>query len=171
MAAPEYSTKITVGGAWPGFDDRLAPWGLGRFISRAGGAVWNGTWGLANAHGAGILLIATWNDTEEGSDVESGFDGGLVDMNDGLSETLIRSTPVKVVWSGEPQSRKVQLYKDCAQLPYYDELHTSGVVLPLGPGEAHEIKVWVGNTYLAKVVKVRNPDPRCGPSSAAARWR
>ena len=161
MAGPAYADKIKVAGVWPGFDDRLAPWGLGRYISRAGGAVWTGTWALANQHGAGIALISTWNDSEEGSDIEFGIDGGLVDMEDPFPETLIRSTPVKVIWNAARGPREVQLYKDCAPGPYYAHTHAPGVSLDLGPGEAHEIKVWVGDTPLVKVVKIRNPDPRC----------
>ena len=168
MAQPAYAAKILVAPVWPGFDDHLAPWGKERYISRAGGAVWTGTWNQANTHGAGIALISTWNDSEEGSDIEDGLDGRTVDMEDPFPETLIRSTPVKVVWNPARGPADVQVYKHCARDPDYRRIHESGVSIDLLPGEVHEIKVWVSDPPLVKVVKVRHPDPRCAEGAAGA---
>lgn len=73
MAGPAYASKVTVGGVWPGFDDSSASWGLGRFISRRCGQTWQDTWRLAEQYQSLIVMIATWNDFEEGTAVEYGL--------------------------------------------------------------------------------------------------
>ena len=160
MRSERYAGKILVGGAWPGFDDLLAPWTQHRFISRNEGAVWRDTWRLAGEHGAGIVMIATWNDFEEGTDIEYGI-GMDVNMDDPTPEVLMRSSPFTVTWKGGP--RQLQVYHDCQPTPIYDELREPGAVLSLDSKEGYEIKVWVsGFAYLSKIVKVRSQDPRGG---------
>jgi hypothetical protein len=73
MASPTYAEKGTVGGVWPGFDDSLAPWGSGRCMSRRCGRTWRDTWRLAEQYDPPIVMIQTWNDFEEGTDVEFGI--------------------------------------------------------------------------------------------------
>lgn len=73
----KYSDKITVGAAWPGFDDRKASWGLGRYMSQRCGQTLADTINLQREystaeHPQPFLLIATWNDYEEGSAIERG---------------------------------------------------------------------------------------------------
>jgi len=72
MATSTYTGKVTVGGVWPGFDDTLASWGSGRYIWRRCGQTWRDTWGLVDQHNPPIVMIETWNDFEEGTDVEYG---------------------------------------------------------------------------------------------------
>jgi hypothetical protein len=67
-----YSNKITVGGVWPGFDDSLASWGSNRYIWRRCGQTWLDTWELANTYNPPFVMIGTWNDIEEGTDIEYG---------------------------------------------------------------------------------------------------
>jgi hypothetical protein len=69
--------KIAVGGAWPGFDDSRAAWGLNRHIDRRCGKTLEDTLSVFTkyddpAHPMPFLLIATWNDYEEGTDIENG---------------------------------------------------------------------------------------------------
>jgi hypothetical protein len=70
--------KIVVGGIWPGFDDSKASWGRNRHMAYRCGQTFADTlkifrhyYGTQNP--APFLLIETWNDYEEGTDVERGF--------------------------------------------------------------------------------------------------
>lgn len=72
--------RIYSGSFFKGFDDRMAPWGEGRKIDQACGLTFirslaTATKRLAKAP-ANLLLIqgATWNDYEEGTEVETGID-------------------------------------------------------------------------------------------------
>jgi Glycosyl hydrolase family 99 len=73
----KYPEKILVGGAWPGFDDSKASWSLNRHIDRRCGKTFEDTLRVFEQNNtSGIpmpfLLIATWNDYEEGTQIEDG---------------------------------------------------------------------------------------------------
>jgi hypothetical protein len=72
----KYADKIVVGGAWAGFDDRKASWSLGRYMAQRCGATLADTMRLSQEYSAGnslpFVLIATWNDYEEGTAIERG---------------------------------------------------------------------------------------------------
>jgi hypothetical protein len=80
----KYPDKIAVGAAWAGFDDRKASWSLGRYMSQRCGATLADTMKLPREYYPAdnplpFLLIATWNDYEEGTAIERGSakcDGG-----------------------------------------------------------------------------------------------
>lgn len=72
MASPPYADKVTVGAVWPGFDDSLAPWGSGRCMWPRCGQTWRDTWSLAVQYNPPIVMIDTWNDFEEDTDIEYG---------------------------------------------------------------------------------------------------
>jgi hypothetical protein len=168
MASPDYAGKLAVGGVWPGFDDLLAPWappGENRFMSRAGGEVWDGTWELAGDYAAGVVMIATWNDYEEGTDVESGVQM-VVDMQEAEANTpqvLVRSSPLDVTWDGGLGT--VQVYYMCSEPPVYNQGDQSPPVTlgrdpPLfEPEEAYEIKLWLSPEPISRIVKIRSRDP------------
>jgi hypothetical protein len=74
----KYEDKIAVGGAWAGFDDRQASWSLGRYMSQRCGATFTDTMKLGQEYfpptrPLPFVLIATWNDYEEGTAVERGL--------------------------------------------------------------------------------------------------
>jgi len=75
----EYPDKIAVGAAWPGFDDSRAAWGLNRRMSQRCGETLADTlrmsqeYSSAAHHPLPFLLIATWNDYEEGTAIERGL--------------------------------------------------------------------------------------------------
>jgi hypothetical protein len=74
----KYPGKIAVGAAWAGFDDRKASWGLGRYMSQRCGATLADTTKLRDDYYSAsnplpFLLLATWNDYEEGSAIERGL--------------------------------------------------------------------------------------------------
>jgi hypothetical protein len=69
--------QLTVGGVWPGFDDSKASWGLNRHVDRRCGQTLEDTLAVARHYENGtihmpFLMIATWNDYEEGTAIENG---------------------------------------------------------------------------------------------------
>jgi hypothetical protein len=76
--AAKYSDKIVVGGAWPQFDDHRAAWSLNRHISGRCGQTYRETtdlWKKFFPVGQVIpfMLVQTWNDYEEGTEIETGI--------------------------------------------------------------------------------------------------
>jgi hypothetical protein len=82
-------TKLTIGLLYAGFDDSNAiPWGSDRVIAQQCGQVLLNTanevtkgnfWGTTNQ--IPYMLISTWNDYEEGTEVEGGVDNCLEQAN------------------------------------------------------------------------------------------
>jgi len=73
----EHPDKVIVGGVWPGFNDTNASWSLNRHMDRRCGATFEDTLKLFHQHNdperpMPFLLIATWNDYEEGTQIETG---------------------------------------------------------------------------------------------------
>ena len=72
----EHPGKIIVGAAWPGFNDSKASWSLNRHIDRRCGQTFEDTLRIFHQydseHPIPFLLIATWNDYEEGTQIENG---------------------------------------------------------------------------------------------------
>ena len=73
----KYPDKIAVGAAWAGFDDRKASWTLNRYMSQRCGETLSATMKLPSEsypadNPLPFLLIATWNDYEEGTAIERG---------------------------------------------------------------------------------------------------
>jgi hypothetical protein len=71
----KHPDKLAVGGAWPGFDDSGAKWGLNRHMQTACGKTLDETLNFYqrfydNAKPLPFLMIETWNDYEEGTAVE-----------------------------------------------------------------------------------------------------
>jgi hypothetical protein len=72
MASAPYTDKVTIGAVWPGFDDSPAKWGSGRCMWPRCGQTWRDTWRLAAQYDPPIVMIDTWNDFEEHTDIEYG---------------------------------------------------------------------------------------------------
>jgi hypothetical protein len=73
------SNKIAMGSAYKGFDDSDASWGKGRVIDQQCGRTWLETFAEAgrfysSSHQLPALIIPTWNDYEEGTEIETGID-------------------------------------------------------------------------------------------------
>jgi hypothetical protein len=82
----------TIGASFKGFNDAMASWGKHRVLRQDCGATWLSTWAKVNAlYDAGRQLdsmqIVTWNDYEEGTEIETGIDNCL-----SVSATLEGST-------------------------------------------------------------------------------
>ena len=73
----KFPDKIMVGTVWPGFDDSKASWGLNRHIDRRCGQTFEDTLHTFRRHDdpdnpMPFMMIATWNDYEEGTAIENG---------------------------------------------------------------------------------------------------
>ncbi len=73
------SNKIAMGSAYKGFNDADASWGKGRVIDQQCGKTWLATFAEAGRfyssdHQLPALIIPTWNDYEEGTEIETGID-------------------------------------------------------------------------------------------------
>jgi hypothetical protein len=73
----KHPDEITVGGVWPGFNDTRASWSLNRHIDTRCGKTFEDTLRLFpenndSSHPIPFVLIATWNDYEEGTAIEPG---------------------------------------------------------------------------------------------------
>jgi hypothetical protein len=77
-----YPSEEAVGAAYKGFNDSLASWGSGRVMDQQCGQTWlqtfsqlNSSYDSADPHPA--LQLVTWNDYEEGTEIETGIDNCL----------------------------------------------------------------------------------------------
>lgn len=76
LAAPK---EYTIGAAYKGFNDTLASWGQNRIMGQQCGQTWLQTFAKANSYyNSGNQLdafqLVTWNDYEEGTEIETGID-------------------------------------------------------------------------------------------------
>lgn len=75
----QQSNEIAMGSAYKGFDDAEASWGKDRVIDQRCGLTWLTTFALtgrfySSGHQLPALMIPTWNDYEEGTEIETGID-------------------------------------------------------------------------------------------------
>lgn len=71
--------ETTVGATYKGFNDSLAGWGSGRVMTQSCGQTWLQTFSAINSLYSSsrplpALQVVTWNDYEEGTEIESGID-------------------------------------------------------------------------------------------------
>jgi len=79
QAGMAHPSEQVGGAAYKGFNDTLAVWGLGRIMRQQCGQTWLKTFSEINGlYSAGKQLpfvqLVTWNDYEEGTEIESGID-------------------------------------------------------------------------------------------------
>ena len=77
--AAQYPVQKTFAGASKGFNDSMASWTENRFSDPKCGQTWLQTWNesgkyYSSANPLNFMQIATWNDYEEGTTIESGID-------------------------------------------------------------------------------------------------
>jgi hypothetical protein len=75
-------SKVVFGSNYKGFDDSIASWGQNRFTKQSKGDTFLDSMAVANDYfnetkQLPFLQIATWNDYEEGTEIETGVDAGL----------------------------------------------------------------------------------------------
>jgi hypothetical protein len=73
-----YPDEVEVGGVWPGFNDVKASWSLNRHIDSRCGQTFEDTLRMFqenddSSHPIPFVLIASWNDYEEGTAIEGGL--------------------------------------------------------------------------------------------------
>jgi hypothetical protein len=93
---PTYSTKLAVGSAWKGFNDTVASWSKNRVVSQQCGTVWLDTFGRTTnvlLNPPSMLKVATWNDYEEGTEVETGIDN-CARMSASVTSGVLNFAPV-----------------------------------------------------------------------------
>ena len=74
--------EMAWGAAYKGFNDTLASWSLNRIVGQQCGQTWLQTFNMINQYyNSGnqlpLLQLVTWNDYEEGTELESGIDNCL----------------------------------------------------------------------------------------------
>lgn len=74
-----FPLEETVGAGYKGFNDSLAGWGSNRIMKQQCGQTWLQTFAKINSlYNSGLQLpyvqLVTWNDYEEGTEIESGID-------------------------------------------------------------------------------------------------
>ncbi|WP_456459238.1 hypothetical protein [Reichenbachiella sp.] len=92
------------GGVWPGFDDRKnTSWGGNRLISRSGGATYDSTWMYIHSYQGEIpmryVMIETWNDWNEGTEIEPSIENGyqnLIQTESHIAAINSRETKIDV---------------------------------------------------------------------------
>jgi hypothetical protein len=91
MKAPQ---QMSWGAGYKGFNDTLASWSLNRVVGQQCGQTWLQTFSKLNSYyNSGnqlpMLQLVTWNDYEEGTELESGIDNCL-SVSASISGTLLR---------------------------------------------------------------------------------
>ena len=94
--ALNYPTLQTLGGVSPSFNDTLAAWTQNRIVDPKCGQTWLMKWADQNkwyssAKPLDQIQVATWNDYEEGSTIESGIDN-CVNVNAALNGSTLTWT-------------------------------------------------------------------------------
>ena len=74
-----HPSLLTIGSVYKGFNDTLASWGSNRIENQQCGQTWLATFAEVNKYYSAsnqlpVLQIPTWNDYEEGTEIESGID-------------------------------------------------------------------------------------------------
>jgi hypothetical protein len=77
--AKQNPSKFAFGSTKPGFDDTEASWGQNRILQQDCGDTWLQTWNLINTNYSSTTQLSgtqlvTWDDYEEGSEIETGID-------------------------------------------------------------------------------------------------
>ena len=88
-----YPVMQTYGTTYKGFNDTAASWSLNRIMDQQCGQTWLDTWAEIGkyynpANQLDSIQIATWNDYEEGTEIESGIDNCLT-VTAGVSGTRL----------------------------------------------------------------------------------
>lgn len=90
----QYPSELTVGAMYKGFNDTLASWSGNRVMSQQCGQTWLQTFAKANSmynssSQLGAIQMVTWDDYEEGTELETGIDNCLA-VSGGMSNTTLK---------------------------------------------------------------------------------
>lgn len=89
-----HASENAYGAAYKGFNDSLASWGSGRVMSQQCGQTWLQTFSKINSmynssRQLDALQLVTWNDYEEGTEIETGIDN-CVSISASLSNRTLK---------------------------------------------------------------------------------
>jgi hypothetical protein len=107
--------------AWKGFDDTLASWSMDRVIDQQCGKVWletfhhTGSFAGSSSYLGNVdylqsgkhldaVMVDTWDDYEEGTEIETGIDNCLASVSVTLTGTTLSWTPM---WGADPMDSSV----------------------------------------------------------------
>ena len=152
--------RLYSGAFFKGFDDRLAPWGLGRRIDQACGLTFirslSAVAKYLSKSSSNLLLLqgATWNDYEEGTELETGIDNcGAVSAS--VSGTIVRPVPSFAKPGSEETVDHYEIYIsvdgkhliDAASIPVHGEPFDIAT-LRLAPGAYSVFVQMVGKSHI-----------------------
>jgi hypothetical protein len=120
-AAKANSGSFAVSEAHKGFDDNLANWSMNRIIDQQCGQTWletfdhTGSYGgsatylgnvnyLASGGHLDFVMVDTWDDYEEGTEIETGIDNCLASLDVSLSGSMLTWSPT---WGADPMNSAV----------------------------------------------------------------
>lgn len=87
-----YSNEQTWSNAFKGFNSSQSTWGTGRIMDQECGQTWISSFTASNQYYVGAVVpylqIATWNDYNEGTEIESGIDNCYAVSGSTLGQTL-----------------------------------------------------------------------------------
>lgn len=107
LTSLSYPSQQAFGTSFKGFNDTLAAWSANRIMNQDCGQTWLRTWAEAGRYyssGGQLaqLQIATWNDYEEGTEIETGIDN-CVSVAGGMNGNT-------VTWSNTGQENTIDHY-------------------------------------------------------------
>src|SRR3984893_15024006 len=108
QAGMAHPSERTAGAAYKGFNDTMAAWGSGRIMKQQCGRTWLNTFSQISAlYNTGkqlpFLQLVTWNDCEEGTEIESGIDNCF-----SLSPSILGSS---LKWSISGDESTIDYYR------------------------------------------------------------
>lgn len=120
-AAASNQSAFLVSEAHKGFDDNLANWSLNRIVDQQCGMTWLETFSHTGSFGGSatyegnlqylkagkrldFVMVDTWDDYEEGSEIETGIDNCMSDLQVSLSGSTLSWTPT---WGADPMNAAV----------------------------------------------------------------
>jgi hypothetical protein len=100
--------RLGEGSGYKGFDDTMASWGKNRHIPQQCGQTWMSTLAMPGRYYSQknqlpMLLIVTWNDYEEGTEIETGIDNCV--------SITANTSGSKVNWSIQGQENTLDHYR------------------------------------------------------------
>lgn len=107
--AQQHPGSIVIGGTWRGFNDVAAGWSSNLHMPSRCGLTWLDTFAANDAKGAmSAVMIDTWDDYAEGSEMETGIENCLDSINVSVNQGTLswQDSFGKDPWSGVSGSEK-----------------------------------------------------------------
>jgi hypothetical protein len=104
----KYPAKLPWGSAWKGFDDSAASWSQNRYVGAQCGRTWlqilaTSARDYSTSRQLPFLGIVSWNDYEEGTEIETGIDNCLT-LSASISGSILSWTPTFSEPSGSEET-------------------------------------------------------------------